>query len=105
MGRVGITAFVNDQGLKKVGGNLFSLDVQGFGGQVGMLSGPPLLGWDENSGGLKFGQVIDNMIEYSNVNIADALTELIVFQRGYSFNAKAFTTGDDLIKEAIALKR
>ena len=70
-----------------------------------MLSGPPLLGWDENSGGLKFGQVIDDMIEYSNVNIADALTELIVFQRGYSFNAKAFTTGDDLIKEAIALKR
>ena len=105
MGRVGITAFVNDQGLKKVGGNLFSLDVQGFGGQVGMLSGPPLLGWDENSGRLKFGQVIDDMIEYSNVNIADALTELIVFQRGYSFNAKAFTTGDDLIKEAIALKR
>ncbi len=105
MGRVGIVAFVNDQGLKKVGSNLFELDVRSAGGQTGFVSGPPLLGWDDENAGLKYGSVLHKKIELSNVDMANALTELIVYQRGYSFNAKAFTTGDELIREAIGLKR
>lgn len=105
MGRVGVVAFVNDQGLQKVGGNLFkmtSLSVDG--GESVISSGAPILGWDEN-GNLRFGQMLHKYLETSNVNATNAMTDLIVFQRGYSMNAKAFTTGDDLIKEAINLKR
>lgn len=105
IGRVGIAAFVNDQGLQKVGGNLFELSAMSVdGGEAAIASGAPIIGWDEN-GALRFGQVLHKYLETSNVNAADAMTDLIVYQRGYSMNAKAFTTGDDLIKEAINLKR
>lgn len=105
MGRVGVVAFVNDQGLQKVGGNLFEMSGYLKDGENALpASGAPLIGWDEN-GALRFGQILHKYLENSNVNSADAMTDLIVYQRGYSMNAKAFTTGDDLIKEAINLKR
>lgn len=105
MGRVGLAAFVNDQGLQKVGGNAFQMTSMSINGADPVApSGHPILAWDEE-GQLKFGQIMHKMLETSNVDIGSALTELIVMQRGYSFNAKAFTTGDELIKEAIGLKR
>ena len=103
MGRVGISAFVNDQGLKKVGGNLFEMSEIVSGGDTYISSGKPLLGWSGQH--LRFGSVLYKHLETSNVDVGSALTDLIVMQRGYSMNAKAFTTGDDLIKEAINLKR
>lgn len=105
MGRIGIVAFVNDQGLSKVGNNLLQISSYALNGEDSTIStGEPLSGWDE-MGKLRFGQVLHKYLETSNVNPADAMTDLIVYQRGYSMNAKAFTTGDDLIKEAINLKR
>lgn len=105
MGRVGVVAFVNDKGLQKVGGNLFEMAGYLRDGEDALpASGAPLIGWDEK-GALRFGQILHKYLETSNVNPADAMTDLIVYQRGYSMNAKAFTTGDDLIKEAINLKR
>ncbi len=105
MGRVGVVAFVNDKGLQKVGGNLFEMSSYLKDGEEALpASGAPLIGWDEK-GALRFGQILHKYLETSNVNPADAMTDLIVYQRGYSMNAKAFTTGDDLIKEAINLKR
>lgn len=103
MGRVGISAFVNDQGLKKVGGNLFEMSEIVNNGDTYISSGRPLLGWSGQH--LRFGSVLYKHLETSNVDVGNALTDLIVMQRGYSMNAKAFTTGDDLIKEAINLKR
>ena len=105
MGRVGVVAFVNDKGLQKVGGNLFEMSSYLQDGENALpASGAPLIGWDEK-GALRFGQILHKYLETSNVNPADAMTDLIIYQRGYSMNAKAFTTGDDLIKEAINLKR
>lgn len=105
MGRVGVVAFVNDKGLQKVGGNLFEMSSYLKDGEDTLpASGAPLIGWDEK-GKLRFGQILHKYLETSNVNPADAMTDLIVYQRGYSMSAKAFTTGDDLIKEAINLKR
>lgn len=104
MGRVGIMAFTNDQGLSKVGGNLFGLENTLVGGEKVLRSGKPILGWDE-SGKLKYGSVKHHYLETSNVDVGSALTELILMQRGYSMNAKSFTTGDEMIKEAINLKK
>lgn len=104
MGRLGVVAFVNDQGLKKMGDNVYSLGTNALGGQNRILSGNPILGWN-NEGNLKFGQIKHKYLETSNVDVGNALTNLILYQRGYSMNAKAFNTGDDLVKEAIALKK
>lgn len=104
MGRVGIVAFANDQGLKKQGDNVFSMGSMSLNGEVRLLSGNPILGWNEE-GNLKFGKVKHKYLETSNVDVGNALTNLILMQRGYSMNAKAFGTGDEMIKEAINLKK
>lgn len=103
MGRIGVAAFVNDQGLKKVGGNLFEMSEAVVNGDKRTASGRPILGWQGRE--LKFGSIMYKYLETSNVDVGNALTDLIVMQRGYSMNAKAFTTGDDLVKEALNLKR
>ncbi|WP_027327177.1 flagellar hook-basal body complex protein [Helicobacter pametensis] len=104
MGRIGIVAFTNDQGLGKMGGNLFGLESTLIGGEKQLKSGNPILGWNEQ-GNLTMGNIKQGYLETSNVDIGNALTELILMQRGYSMNAKSFTTGDEMIKEAINLKR
>ena len=48
---------------------------------------------------------MDHMLENSNVDTGTALTDLIVYQRGYQMSAKSITTADQLIQEAIQLKR
>ncbi|WP_104759956.1 flagellar hook-basal body complex protein [Helicobacter bizzozeronii] len=105
MGRVGIATFTNDQGLKKVGSNLFDIENATRNGRAAPLSGNPILGWDRDDGKLKFGKIMHKYLESSNVDAGRSLTNLILMQRGYSMNAKAFTTGDDLVKEAINLKK
>ncbi|TLD87571.1 flagellar hook-basal body complex protein [Helicobacter sp. MIT 05-5294] len=106
IGRFGIAAFVNDQGLSKVGGNLFEMNARTINGQTAVVSGPPLLAWEENGlANLKFGRVLDHMLETSNADTGTALTDLIVYQRGYQMSAKSITTADALMQEAIQLKR
>ncbi len=104
IGRVGLAMFANDQGLRKVGGNLFALNPTTVNGETTQLSGKPKLVWGDDSN-LKQGKILQGYVETSNVDVGEALTNLILMQRGYSMNAKAFTTSDDLIKEAINLKR
>ncbi|WP_299546204.1 flagellar hook-basal body complex protein [uncultured Helicobacter sp.] len=106
IGRFGVAAFVNDQGLSKIGGNLFEMNARTINGQTSVVSGPPILAWNEDGlAGLKFGQVMDHMLETSNVDTGTALTDLIVYQRGYQMSAKSITTADQLMQEAIQLKR
>ena len=106
IGRFGIAAFVNDQGLSKVGGNLFQMNARTINGETAIVSGPPLLAWEDSGyASLKFGRVLDHMLETSNVNTGTALTDLIVYQRGYQMSAKSITTVDQLMQEAIQLKR
>lgn len=106
IGRFGVTAFVNDQGLSKAGGNLFSLNVRTVNGETKIVSGSPILAWNENGlAKLKFGHILDRMLETSNVDTGTALTDLIIYQRGYQMSAKSITTADQLMQEAIQLKR
>ena len=106
IGRFGIAAFVNDQGLSKVGGNLFQMNARTINGETAIVSGSPLLAWEDSGyASLKFGRVLDHMLETSNVNTGTALTDLIVYQRGYQMSAKSITTGGQLMQEAIQLKR
>ncbi|PZT49061.1 flagellar biosynthesis protein FlgE [Helicobacter valdiviensis] len=106
IGRFGIAAFVNDQGLSKIGGNLFEMNVRTINGQTAVVSGPPLMAWEEDgTANLKYGTVLDGMLETSNVDTGTALTDLIVYQRGYQMSAKSITTADQLMQEAIGLKK
>jgi flagellar hook protein FlgE len=86
--------FQNDQGLEKVGSNYF---------QYTSNSGKAFLYTDENGEVIK--TIYSNRLENSNVNLTQALTELIVMQKAFGANAKTITTSDQMIQKAIEMKK
>ena len=66
------------------------------------LAGKPVARW---SGEGDSGKIVPSSLEASNVDIADELTKMIVAQRAYSSNGKVITTADEMIQEALGLKR
>lgn len=65
------------------------------------LSGDAVL----NESGTGGGTVQSGVLESSNVEIAEEMTNLIQVQRAYSSNAKIITTADEMLQEANGLKR
>ena len=51
------------------------------------------------------GGTISNTLELSNVDITEQFTNMIITQRGYQANSRIITTTDEVIQEALNLKR
>lgn len=91
--RVALAKFQNEQGLYKVGGNLF---------RETRLSGDPITGKPGSNG---LGSISPNSLEQSNVDLATEFVKMITTQRGYQANSKIITTIDQMLAEIIQLKR
>ncbi|MDT2045797.1 flagellar basal body rod protein FlgG [Priestia flexa] len=98
-GRVVLAKFPNNDGLEKVGGNLFSetansgsvIDGGGF-----QLNEPGANGT---------GTLVSSALEMSNVDLSEEFTEMIVSQRGFQANTRIITTSDEILQELVNLKR
>ncbi len=88
-----IANFSNVQGLNRKGSNLF---------QQSANSGSPQQLIAGSSG---VGTVQSQTLEMSNVDLAGELTEMIVLQRGYQAATRMITTADELLQDALSLKR
>ncbi len=88
-----VARFINDDGLYREGGNLFSATD---------ASGPAELG---EAGTENYASIISNYIEGSNVDMSAEMVDLIITQRGFQSNSKAVTTADEMLKKAMELKR
>ncbi|CAM2009349.1 flagellar hook protein FlgE [Acanthopleuribacter pedis] len=93
LGRVALATFNNKLGLKQIDGGFYFPTA---------ASGPASVD-GEGTGGR--GTVIASSLESSNVDIAEEFTSLIVHQRGYQSNSRTITTTDQLLQEALNLKR
>lgn len=93
LSQLAVATFNNPAGLFKFGQN-------GYSASIG--SGPAVLG-PANTGGR--GTVASRALELSNVDITEQFTDLIVMERGYQSNARVITTADQVLQEAIAIKR
>ena len=62
----------------------------------------PLLGPADSSG---LGTIASGVLEMSNVNLAQQLTNMIVAERGFQANARMITTSDEMLQDLINLKR
>lgn len=91
--RVALAKFQNEQGLYKVGSNLY---------QETRLSGDPITGKPGSSG---LGSISPNSLEQSNVDIATEFVKMITTQRGFQANSKIITVTDQMLNELINLKR
>jgi flagellar hook protein FlgE len=88
-----LATFSNPAGLLKEGNNLFR---ESSNSGVANLGRP-------GTGGR--GTLAPGALEGSNVDLAEEFTKLIVAQRGFQANARVITTSDEILQEAVNLKR
>ena len=93
LGAIRLATFANAAGLSKVGSNLFRESSNSGVANVG------------NAGTGGRGTLAPGSLEGSNVDLADEFTKLIVAQRGFQANARVITTSDEVLQEAVNLKR
>ena len=94
--KVAVYHFQNDQGLESVGSTMFRYSAN---------SGKAIFYTNENGEAIQGSQVFSNRLENSNVVFATALTELIIMQKAFDASAKSITTSDQMIQNAINMKR
>ncbi|CAM2068548.1 Flagellar hook protein FlgE [Sulfidibacter corallicola] len=93
LGRIALATFNNKLGLKQIDGSFYFPTA---------ASGPASVD-GEGTGGR--GSIIASSLESSNVDISEEFTSLIVHQRGYQSNSRTITTTDQLLQEALNIKR
>ena len=94
--KVALYHFQNNQGLSKASENTY---------QATANSGDPIF-YTNADGEIIYGAVISNYtLEMSNVDLGVSLTDMVVMQKMYEASAKSITTADEMIKNAINLKR
>ena len=91
LGEIGVATFVNDNGLREVGENLWS-ETPNSG--IRTVS--------KGSQG-KAGEVVGGALEQSNVSVAEEFVRLIEAQRGFQANARVITTTDEVLAELVNL--
>ena len=96
IGKVALYHFQNEQGLAKMGDNIYSQSAN---------SGAAFFYKDAGGKSIYGAKLASSMLEQSNVDLAQALTEVIVTQKAYDANAKSITTSNEMLQRAIELKR
>lgn len=93
LAQLALANFNNPQGLIREGQNYFV---------ASPFSGEPIIGAPGTAGR---GTLVGGALELSNVDIAQEFTSMILAQRGYQASSRIITTSDEIIQEALALKR
>lgn len=93
LGRIATAVFANAGGMNQEGGNLWSPSAN---------SGDAIVG-APGTGGQP--AVYAGYLETSNVDLGNEFTDMIVTQRGYQANTRVITTADEMMQEALQIKR
>ncbi|MFT5871355.1 MAG: flagellar hook protein FlgE [Clostridium sp.] len=101
LGQIAMASFKNPAGLAKVGGNIYTNTSNSGTAVVRTVVGTDTA--DDNSAG--YGDMLQGMLEMSNVDLAEQFTDMIIAQRAFQAAGKTITTGDEILQEIINLKR
>ncbi len=93
LGQVALATFRNPGGLEKAGESTYVRTNN---------SGDPNV---SQSGVAGKGKIIPGALEMSNVDLAEAFTDMIVTQRGFQANTKTIQTSDQMLQDILTLKR
>jgi len=93
MGRIVVIGFAAAERLDAIGQNLFVATPE---------SGPAM---PLRPDGQPWGEIIEQAVEGSNTELAEAMTDLVSAQRAYAIAARVLQTFDDMAAEASNLKR
>ena len=92
LGQITLTDFINTAGLSPQGNGLYTATT---------VSGDPV---DGIAGSEAFGSLQQGMLESSNVQLVNAMVDLITAQRAYESNSKSLTTTDQMLQQVNQLK-
>jgi flagellar basal-body rod protein FlgG len=93
VGQIQLAAFVNPQGLKQIGENLYTQSE---------ASGDPIVG---NPAEDNLGTIRQGLLEASNVDPTRELVELIRTQRAFEMNSQSIRAADDVLQQVAQLRR
>lgn len=93
LGQIVLSSFMNPNGLKSLGGNLWTETA---------ASGGPLTG--SPGDGTKLGALTSGAVEASNVDLTAELVNLIIAQRTYQANAQTVKTQDQVLQTLVNLR-
>ncbi len=91
LGEIGMATFINDNGLREVGNNLWA-----------ETSNSGLRTVSKGAQG-RAGEIIGGALEGSNVEVAEEFVRLIEAQRGYQANARVISTADQVMSDLLNL--
>lgn len=91
LGQIQLASFINPTGLQSLGENLYAETAASGAPQVNI----------PGTGGL--GVLVQNMIETSNVNVAEELVNMIVAQRAFELNSRAINASDQMLQRLTQL--
>jgi flagellar basal-body rod protein FlgG len=86
IGQIQVANFLNPAGLQPLGDNLFAETA---------ASGAPIVGTPGVDG---LGEINQNMLETSNVNMVEEMVNMIETQRAYEVNSKVISTVDGMMQ-------
>ncbi len=92
-GQIQLANFVNPEGLKQIGKNLY-LETE--------ASGPPTTGVPQSPG---LGEILGGAVEVSNVEPVRELIELIKTQRAFELNSQSIQSADESLQVVSNLRR
>lgn len=92
--RITLVRFLNPEGLRCIGRNLYTATDASGDAQTGVNPG-------ENGAGT----IAQRYLEMSNVRVADELVNMITAQRAYEASSKAIKASDEMMGEANTLRR
>lgn len=101
LGQIAMSSFKNPAGLTKLGKNLYEKSANSGEAIVRCGMGTPA-NLDNSAG---YGDMLQGMLEMSNVDLAEQFTDMIVTSRAFQANSKTITTGDEILQDILNLKR
>jgi flagellar basal-body rod protein FlgG len=93
IGQIQIATFVNEQGLKAMGGNYYTR-TPGSGAPTVIVPG--------EAGA---GTLMQGALESSNVNIGNSMVEMIRAQRGFETNTRVMSVADKMLEATVNIVR
>ncbi len=107
LAKIGLMSIANPEGLQKVGSSYFMQTPNSS--QDGLSKGIDQIfavgSVSNQSSDSVTSKVHGNALEASNVDLTDELTAMITTQRSYSAGGKIITSSDEMLQEALNLKR
>ncbi len=94
--KIAIYNFQNDAGLEQANPVYFKETAN---------SGNAMFYRDKNGNPIQSAGISNKKLEMSNVDLSTALTELLVIQKAFDASAKSITTSDQMIQNAINMKK